>query len=478
MKNFPVLLKFIAGCGLLALAACDDKDPSGGDNPPQTEFTITATAITPRGATVSVSPKNQTGAYYFDVVSDKVLRENYGGDFEACFKSGLQQYIDRYAATLTPEEVLTAISSTGDASYTYQWLGDNTKYYILAAGITTAEPGTTTEVEYSEFETLPLIKNEFTFSDITPTDLSVKATVSSADPELRYVTYLVEKEEFDATGLSPEAYVDKTNQELIAYATGLGVTLEDAIEAMSESGVSEFSQNKLAPAVDFLLIAAGINSEGYVITECASREVRTADPRKSDMTFEFQVSDLSPTGAVIKYIPSVKNDRYFYDIAESKELEGLTDEQIMAKRIELAGSYIGFYTTYDDYENDMRSYLDPDTEYIRIYLLHHDRTIPFGTVQHTRIPVRTGFRRMYIRILRRPVPDGQGQLAPGARRRRQVLYALAQLSRRRRDGRRRRHPGRRIHVLGRRGAGSLLDPARRIERHQQKRPKQQCRKIR
>lgn len=236
MKNFPVLLKFIAGCGLLALAACDDKDPSGGDNPPQTEFTITATAITPRGATVSVSPKNQTGAYYFDVVSDKVLRENYGGDFEACFKSGLQQYIDRYAATLTPEEVLTAISSTGDASYTYQWLGDNTKYYILAAGITTAEPGTTTKVEYSEFETLPLIKNEFTFSDITPTDLSVKATVSSADPELRYVTYLVEKEEFDATGLSPEAYVDKTNQELIAYATGLGVTLEDAIEAMSESG--------------------------------------------------------------------------------------------------------------------------------------------------------------------------------------------------------------------------------------------------
>ena len=106
--------------------------------------------------------------------------------------------------------------------------------------------------------------------------------------------------------------------------------------------------------------------QGYVITECASREVRTADPRKSDMTFEFQVSDLSPTGAVIKYIPSVKNDRYFYDIAESKELEGLTDEQIMAKRIELAGSYIGFYTTYDDYENDMRSYLDPDTEYVAL----------------------------------------------------------------------------------------------------------------
>ena len=48
MKNFPVLLKFIAGCGLLALAAGDDNDTSGGDNPPQTEFTITANAITPR----------------------------------------------------------------------------------------------------------------------------------------------------------------------------------------------------------------------------------------------------------------------------------------------------------------------------------------------------------------------------------------------------------------------------------------------
>lgn len=366
MKKDHLLLKLIAGCCLLAFAACNDKEPEGDDTPPQTEFTISATEISPRGATVSISPKDRTGTYYFDVISEKSLRENYNGDFEACFKSALQQYIDRYAETLTPEEVLTAISSTGDDFYTYQWLGDGTKYYILAAGITTSEPGTTTKVEYLEFETLPLIANEFTFADITPTDLSVKARVSSADPKLRYVTYLVEKEEFDAAGMSPEAYVDKTNQNLIAYATGLGVTLEDAIDAMSESGTSEFSQDKLAPAVNFLLMAAGINSEGYVITECASREVRTADPRKSEMTFEFQVSDLSPTGAVIKYIPSIKNDRYFYDIAESKEIEGLTDEQIMAKRIELAGSYIGFYTTYDDYENDMRTYLDPDTEYVAL----------------------------------------------------------------------------------------------------------------
>ena len=147
--------------------------------------------------------------------------------------------------------MLTAISSTGDASYTYQWLGDNTKYYILAAGITTAEPGTTTEVEYSEFETLPLIKNEFTFSDITPTDLSVKATVSSADPELRYVTYLVEKEEFDATGLSPEAYVDKTNQELIAYATGLGVTLKGCHRGDNGKRRQRIQPEQTRPVVDF-----------------------------------------------------------------------------------------------------------------------------------------------------------------------------------------------------------------------------------
>ena len=199
------------------------------------------------------------------------------------------------------------------------------------------------------------------------------------------------------------------------------------------------------------------------------------------MTFEFQVSDLSPTGAVIKYIPSVKNDRYFYDIAESKELEGLTDEQIMAKRIELAGSYIGFYTTYDDYENDMRSYLDPDTEYV---------ALAFGYISY----ITTGlFRSEPFSTPASQYGQDFGECTSGyygdryqtgkdnwrlARRRRQVLYALAQLPRRRRDGRRRRHPGRRIHVLGRRGTGSLLDPARRIERHQQKRPKQQCRKIR
>lgn len=367
MKHLSAFLKTAAcAAGVWACASCSDREPGDGGGGSRGQFTIEVSDVTPRGATIAIRPQDPAATYYFDVVSAESLRDNYNDDPEACFKSGLQQYIDRYAATLTPEQVLTAIASTGNDRYTYRWLGDASKYYVLAAGITTTELGTTTEVEYAVFETSPLLRNAFSITDIAPTDMTVSATVSSEDPELPYVSYLIPKEEVGQSGLSPEAFIDRLNQEAIAYATGLGVTLDEAVEAISERGESRFSQERLQPAVDFLLLVAGINSEGYVTTEASVTEIRTADPRKSEMTFRFEVDELSPTGAVIRYIPSIKNDRYFYDIAESKDLAGLTDEEIMARRIELAGSYIGFYTTYDDYDNDMKGYLDPDTEYVAL----------------------------------------------------------------------------------------------------------------
>lgn len=373
--KFAILYRWtVCMVGLFGITACSN-DETGGKGPAANkEFTVYISDVTPRGAKIAVTPKDRTLAYYFDVVSEKSLADNYGGDIETCFRSGLQQYIDRYAATLTPQEVLEAIKSVGNDDYTYRWLSDDSKYYVLVAGIKTTEPGTTTSVESTFFETQPLFKNAFTFIGIEPTDLSVKATVSSENAEIPYVTVLVKEDDFIQSGKSVEAFLDEVTQDAIAYATSLGVTLEDAVDALTETGESEFSQDKLSPAVDYLLLAAGVNSEGYVVTEGASLPVRTADPRKSEMTIEFRISDLSPTGAVIRYIPSVKNDRYFFDIAEASELDGLSDEQIVANRIEAAGSYIGFYTTYDDYDNDMTGYLSPGTEYV---------ALAFGYISYT-----------------------------------------------------------------------------------------------
>lgn len=373
--NFTFLCKWtVCMVGLFGITACNNDETSGKGPAANKAFIVHISEATPRGAKIAVTPKDKTLAYYFDVVSEKSLADNYGGDIETCFRSGLQQYIDRYAATHTPQEVLEAIKSVGSDEYTYAWLSDDSKYYVLVAGITTTEPGLTTAVESIAFETQPLLKNAFNFTDIEPTDLSVKATVSSENTEIPYVTILAKEEDFIRSGKGVEAYLDEITQDAIAYATSLGVTLEDAVDALTETGESEFSQNKLAPGMDYLLLAAGVNAEGYVVTEGASLPVRTADPRKSEMTIEFRVSDLSPTGAVIRYIPSVKNDRYFYDIAEASELDGLSDEQIVANRIEAAGSYIGFYTTYDDYDNDMTGYLSPGTEYV---------ALAFGYISYT-----------------------------------------------------------------------------------------------
>lgn len=364
----------VCGIGLMGIAACNDDETGKGNSNAKNRFAITVSDITPRGARIAVAPRDKTLAYYYDVITEKSLAENYGNDVEKAFRSGLQQIIDRYAASYTPAEVLEAIRSVGNDAHTYRSLGDETKYRVLAAGISASAIGTTTAVESFAFETTPLLENAFTFSDIATTDLTVHATITPGNAAIPYVAYLVEEEDFRAGGQSAEAFLDATTQDAIAYATGLGVALEDAVDALTQTGAGAVDEAKLAPGVDYLILTAGVNEAGYVITEAGSQPVRTADPRHSEMTFEFRVSELSPTGAVVSFIPSVKNDRYFFDIAEASELEGLSEEAIIAQRIGLAGSYIGFYTTYDDYDNDMRTYLDPGTEYV---------ALAFGYISYT-----------------------------------------------------------------------------------------------
>lgn len=330
------------------------------------DFEITASAVTARSASIAVKPADPNGCYFFDIISDDALAEQYGGDFEAALLSGLQRYVDHYADRLTPEQVLEGISSTGDDSYDYYGIGDATTYHVLAAGITTSEIGLTTDVNHLAFTTSPLDDLSFGFSEISSTDMTVSATIAGPDASRPYTCALVRADEFQQSGISAEAYVDQVTQRLVATATSVGVTFEDAVEAVSFRGVTEFTQNKLLPDIDYLLLVAGIDDHAYVSSRAVMQPLRTAEPRRVDMNFEFEVTDLSPTGATITYIPSIKNERYFYNIVEASSVEGLSDEQIIAASIEEAGSYIGFYTTYGDYRNEMTPYLQPSTTYVAL----------------------------------------------------------------------------------------------------------------
>lgn len=357
-------LTVLAGCG----CACNNENETiAPPDPPATpDFAITVSAVTARSASVGIRPADPNCIYFFDVISDEALTERYDGDVEAAFRSGLQRYIDYYADRLTPEQVLEGISSTGDDSYDYYGIGDATTYHVLAAGITTTEIGTTTAVNHLAFTTSPLSDIPFGFSEIASTDMTVSATIEGPDATLPYTCVLMRADEFRESGLTAEACIDRITQQLIATATGVGVALPDAVEAVSLRGTAAFTQNKLSPDVDYLLLVAGIDDHAYVSSNAVIQPLRTAEPRQVDMSFEFEISDLSPTGATITYIPSIKNERYLYNLVEASSIEGLTDEEIIAASIEEAGIYIGFYTTYDDYRNEMAPYLTPNTTYVAL----------------------------------------------------------------------------------------------------------------
>lgn len=347
---------------------CDSKndDPAPPAPVVNPDFAITVSAVTARSASVGIRPADPNCIYFFDIISDDALTERFDGDVEAAFRSGLQRYIDYYADRLTPEQVLEGISSTGDDSYGYYGIGDATTYHVLAAGITTTEIGTTTAVNHLAFTTSPLSDIPFGFSQIASTDMTVSATIEGPDDALPYTCVLMRADEFRESGITAEACIDQVTQQLIATATGVGVAFQDAVEAVSFRGTTAFTQNKLQPDVDYLLLVAGIDDHAYTSSNAVIQPLRTAEPRQVDLTFDFEISDLSPTGATITYIPSIKNERYLYNIVEASSIAGLSDEEIIAASIEEAGSYIGFYTTYDDYRNEMTPYLTPNTTYVAL----------------------------------------------------------------------------------------------------------------
>lgn len=323
--TFRQFFTFAIATTTLLFVSCggDDNVPTGGDNPqpeqpedkPATEapFTIEVLDITATEARVSVSPDDKSAKYYFDI-----LRELYYNEYNDKF--GFQRFIDNTinglmtSNSMTKEDVLKRILSSGDDSYGFTGLEAGSVYYAVAMGID--EDGKiTTDIAVQKFSTTEVAPSTNVF------DLSVGGTTYTG------VSYDIKPsnaaEQYVLIPWNKPLVDQMSDAEFIKHCLAARSDIEEFIYTGNQSGVID----SCAPGRDYYLIAFGY--EGGVATTGVTKVPFTTksggDPAACSFTFE--VSSIEYDRAYMKVTPSAKHTVFFWHTVEKAYFNKLTAEK-------------------------------------------------------------------------------------------------------------------------------------------------------
>lgn len=309
MKN--ILKNLLAVALIAAFVSCSGSgnsvEPTDEEKPTPTPeqvvpFTVEVLDITATEARVSVTPKDKTSKYYFDL-----LREEFYTEYNEQF--GFQRFIDNTIASLmnsngmTKDEVLKRILSAGDDSYGFTNLKAGSTYYAVAMGID-SNGMLTTDIVSTKFNTQDAKVSDNSFKiEITSTSFdSVTYTVTPTNSSDKYVLIAWNKPTVDSM----------TSEEFIAHCLKSRSDIESYVVSGTQSGTIE----DCFPGRDYYLTVFGY--EGGLATTSVTKQPFTTkaggDPALCNFTFE--VSDIQYDRAYITVTPSTKYNVFFWGVVE------------------------------------------------------------------------------------------------------------------------------------------------------------------
>lgn len=352
MKKY--LLLFFASLGLLMSSCSDNDEPTPGPVGPVDgdAFTFEEVDITSRTATVRVTPADMTQPYVAlitlrDVVDEFPTEEEF-----------FQQVFDEFEGMgWTLESQLMVGPKKVDAFR----LQPNELYTIAVFGCT--KDGTpTTKLYTHDFMSLAKAREQVDVTfDIKVTDLmpdSATITVTPSNNDAVYVTFAGDR-----------AIVDQYPGNLLLVAQYMVVYAES--DGQIDWGNYDSSQNirkgkatfnyngMLTGDTDQAVICFAINKWGEVISEVGLGEFHTPAPPRSDMTFTFDVQNLTFNSADVTITPSKTNETYYANVAVKSFMDDMTDEEFME-------GYMMQYVldSTPSVEINEHGTLEPNTEYV------------------------------------------------------------------------------------------------------------------
>ena len=177
-----------------------------------------------------------------------------------------------------------------------------------------------------------------TVENITATSMDM--TVTPSIDTARYYFDAIEKSvlnEYHSGDLA--VYMENMMNEAV---NSFG-SLEAALEAVCDTGEQKHTFDSQKPETEYVAFAAGLNDEGKVSSEIASKEYTTLE--MPGVSFEVEFSNTTYDGTDYKVMPSTDTVSYYHCVRPVAEYEGMSDEELLEAILAEDSFVIPFYST-------------------------------------------------------------------------------------------------------------------------------------
>lgn len=205
---------------------------------------------------------------------------------------------------------------------------------------------------------------------------SATVTVKPADPQMTYFCNIMSQVDYDSFS-SPEELMQRQVALLGQMAANDGYTFEAYCKALQllHRGENGFEAEKLLPDTDYVEFVFGLTYDANITTKLVTERLRTEpEPkvRPSDMSFAFELKEVTDIGASLQIIPTRDDEWYFCFFVEKGNLDRLGDSGVIDVCLEDLNEHI----SSSDYETEVAAQchkgsflynygeLEPNHEYV------------------------------------------------------------------------------------------------------------------
>ncbi|MEG1644751.1 MAG: hypothetical protein RR279_02790 [Alistipes sp.] len=318
---------------LFASTGCsDDPTPTPPIPPPaEAAFDIKLNNITHTSVVISVTPKDQTSPYYSHILAKAAFEKNWHSSVSELMADYIAYLCEEHS--LTKEEVITELLTTGNDEWSYDKMTANTEYVVFAVGMDKTG-AFTTEPTMKEFKSAaldPVVPVDCTFAltvaDITST--RAKISVVPSKKEVPYFYDLIPATSYP-TGDPTEFLTDFVKNAVQQVMDQYGASFDDALQFLTATGddITDLTPGSLKPETTYKAVAFGIDQYGRPTTAPATKEFKTLAVKPSANTFTVAINDITAVNAVAHITPS-NNDPYYVGLFTQAKLAGRTDAEII-----------------------------------------------------------------------------------------------------------------------------------------------------
>lgn len=338
MKMKRILALLCAAATLTLSCKKSSSEPTPG--PENKDFTIEQTDLTQGSFGVRVTPKDNEGTYYFNVISKEDFAKLYSSDSDkltAAYKAWFEQIAT--ANGLALQDILKEALLSGMQNKPYNELVPNTEYVFFVYGLN-LDGNATTAVNYYEFKTLEAKLDETATFNITPTEIGstyFKVNFNCSDPSIRYYADVMLPDIYEQyCGSKPEnipnylkSYLSALKSENDEFSK---MSMAKFISTITVRGDYEYDTalsevaNDLLPEMDYPVFAIGIANDGSFTTNVTVKMVRTSETPRNDWKLGTEtITDIQYNTTII---PKWQ-ETYAVILERKMYFEGASDEDMV-----------------------------------------------------------------------------------------------------------------------------------------------------